>query len=183
MEPVNVGHSDLLERIESVTGLKKQYLQEVQIKDVEGVTYSLCADVMVTPLHFDNVNAARLVFPSFRSFVYGAISTSGYRSSSRNKDYRVIVCPHCWIELEDGTHIDPSILCQPVINGHVISLSDRTYFEAFKISKEEFGHISKSILPPKLIGSIGIPLESLSDLDSHSYLFRKRSERSPIQSI
>ncbi|MEZ8733906.1 hypothetical protein [Vibrio sp. 10N.239.312.D08] len=125
------------------------------------------------PLHTDNVVSAMSVLDTVDFIVYGAIRTEGkkLRLQGRSNNSEIIA-GHCWLQLKDGTHIDPSIQSQPVIIGHEINLNNRTYVEAFKISPEELKNISQHILPPKLVGVVGIPLEGFANISSHSVFFK-----------
>ncbi|EJO2025606.1 hypothetical protein NRC85_003783 [Vibrio parahaemolyticus] len=160
----------LYDAIEKTTRLKRQYLEIVTLGEVNKTTLELCRDVMPMPLHYDNVVSALSVLDNIDFIVYGAIKTVGSKFGTQASSSS-IVAGHCWLQLSDGTHVDPSIDCQPVVVGHSILLSERIYVEAFKVSKEELLRISNDILPPKLVGCVGIPLEGLSNLSSHSYLF------------
>lgn len=160
----------LFEAIEKKTRLKRQYLEITSIGEVNATTLELCRDVMPMPLHYDNVVSALTVLDNIDFIVYGAIKTVGSKLVARASSTS-IVASHCWLQLTNGTHVDPSIVCQPVVIGHSILLSERVYVEAFKVSKEELLRISNDILPPKLVGCVGIPLEGLANLSSHSYLF------------
>lgn len=163
----------LLKSIETRTNLKKQYLVTRTIADIDGDPLTRCRDVMPMPLHTDNVVTALTVLHNVDFIVYGGIITEGkkLRLQGRSNNSE-ITAGHCWLQLKDGTHIDPSIQSQPVIIGHEINLKKRTYVEAFKITPEELKNISQSILPPKLVGVVGIPLEGFANISSHSVYFK-----------